>query len=70
MTTRSFCGARFGPPGSNPAWKAPDDYQELLWSQIRASWLEPALEDPDESQDALWSQIRASWLEPGLESPR
>ncbi len=46
MTPRRLCGVRFGPPGANPAWRAPDDSQEALWSQIRASWLEPSLEGP------------------------
>ena len=46
MSPRRLCGARFGPPGSNPAWRAPDESQKALWSQIRASWLEPGLEGP------------------------
>ncbi len=46
MSPRRLCGVRFGPPGSNPAWRAPDESQDALWSQIRASWLEPGLESP------------------------
>ena len=38
MSPRMLSGARYGPPGSNPAWRVPDESQETLWIQFRAFW--------------------------------
>ena len=70
MSPRSLCGARFGPPGSNPAWKPQMSSRSLCGARFGPSGSNPAWEVPNEFQEPLWNLIRASWLEPGLESSR